>query len=324
MQNMSLEITSANVRSWSRIGSGGSFGQALLELAKINERIIALSADMTTASGLERFKSTFPERFFNSGIAEQNIIGMSAGFAKEGFIPFASAQSAFLSLRCTDQVKVSMGYMKLPVKLVGILAGFGVGIFGATHIAIEDVAIMRAIPNMVVLSPADCLETIKAVNASCESDNPIYIRLTGSVPNPPVYKENYDFQIGRAIMLKNGTDIAIIAAGSMVYNSLKVAESLEEKGYSVSVIDMHTIKPLDKDAITSACSAKMLVTVEEHSVIGGLGSAVAETLTKLKSKPPQLIIGVEDFYPHAGEYDWQLGQTGLLATQITERILSTI
>ncbi|MDR1914022.1 MAG: transketolase [Clostridiales bacterium] len=321
---MNINITSANIRTWSRIGSGGTFGQTLLELAKNNDKVVAISADMTTASGLERFKTAMPERFFNAGIAEQNLIGIAAGLAKEGFIPFAATQAAFISLRCSDQIKVNMGYMKLSVKLIGILSGFGIGIFGPTHMALEDVALIRAIPNIVILSPADCLETTKAVNAASELNEPVYIRLSGGVPNPVVYKDDYDYQIGKAITLKEGDDVAIIATGSMVYNSLKVAEILAEGGYSARVVDMHTIKPLDTEAIMMSCSAKLIVTVEEHSIHGGLGSAIAERLAPLKVKPPQLIVGVNDFYPHAGEYNWLLEQSGLTVPQIAEKILSSL
>jgi transketolase len=319
---MNMKVTSTIVRTWSRIGSGGVFGQTLLDLAADNEKAVALTADMTTASGLERFKAAYPERYVNVGIAEQDLVGVAAGFAKEGFVPFTVTQAAFMTLRCADQVKVNMGYMNLPVKLVGILSGFGVGIFGPTHMAIEDVALMRAIPNITILAPADGLETAKAILAAAKIDSPVYLRLSGGVPNPIVYSEDYDFEIGKAITLREGTDVAVIAAGSMVSAALSAAKLLDGQGLSCSVMNMHTIKPLDVFAIKAACSAKLIVTVEEHNVIGGLGSAVAEILAPMKERPPQLILGVKDFYPHAGGYNWLLEQCGLTPPQIASAIAS--
>lgn len=317
------DFTSVNIRTWSRLGSCGAFGVAALELPEINDKSVVLTADLCTFSGLDRFKAKYPDRLYNVGIAEQNMVGIAAGMAKEGFVPFATTYATFASMRCADQIKVSMGYMKLPVKLVGMTAGYSVGILGATHIAVEDIAVMRSIPNVTILSPADCTATIKAVYAAAGTDTPVYLRLSGTMNNPVVYKEDFDFEIGKAITLREGTDIAVIATGTMVYNSLKAAEKLTETGVSVKVVDMHTIKPLDVKAVKETCSAKLIVTVEEHSIYGGLGGAVAEALALERNKPPHLIIGVSGDYPHAASYPYLLEQTGLTADQIALKIQKT-
>lgn len=317
------DFTSVNIRTWSRLGSCGAFGIAAMELPEINDKSVILTADLCTFSGLDRFKAKYPDRLYNTGIAEQNMVGIAAGMAKEGFVPFATTYATFTSMRCADQIKVNMGYMALPVKLVGLTAGFSVGILGATHIALEDIAVMRSIPNIVILSPADCAATIKAVFAAAKTDAPVYLRLSGTMNNPAVYKEDFDFEIGKAITLREGTDTAVIATGTMVYNALKAAEKLAENGVSVKVVDMHTIKPLDIETIKAACSAKLLVTVEEHSVYGGLGGAVAEALALERNRPPHLIIGVSGNYPHAASYPYLLEQAGLTPDQIALKIQKT-
>lgn len=317
-----IEYTSKNMRLWSRLGPSGALGVAAAELAEINDKVLMLTSDLCFFSGLERFKNEYPDRIYNFGIAEQNMIGAAGGLAKEGFIPYANTYASFCSSRCMDQVRVNLSYMKLPIKLLGLTAGFGAGILGATHMSIEDVAIMRSLPNVTVISPADCTEIIKCMIAVAESNDPTYIRLTGPMNTPIVYNEDYIFEIGKSIEMKKGSDICFIATGSMVYQALQASKMLEEKGISCSVINMHTIKPLDEEAIDKLSSNhKMIVTVEEHSVIGGLGGAVAEHLIKMKNHPPQLIIGIQDFFPHAGSYQYQLEQSGLTAIQIYEKTI---
>lgn len=317
------DFTSVNIRTWSRLGSCGAFGIAAMELPEINDKSVILTADLCTFSGLDRFKAKYPDRLYNIGIAEQNMVGVAAGMAKEGFTPFATTYATFASMRCADQIKVNMGYMALPVKLVGLTSGYSVGILGATHISLEDIAVIRSIPNIVILSPADSTATIKATLAAVKTNTPVYLRLSGTMNNPVVYKEDFDFEIGKAITLREGTDIAVIATGTMVYNSLKAAEKLAENGLSIKVVDMHTIKPLDVEAVKAACSAKLIVTVEEHSVYGGLGGAVTEALALKKQKPPHLLIGVSGDYPHAASYPYLLEQAGLTAEKIALKIQKT-
>ena len=318
-----IDFTSMNIRIWSRLGSCGAFGQAALDLPEVNDRAVILTADLCSFSGLERFKSKYPDRLYNIGIAEQNMVCMAAGFAKEGFVPFATSYATFLSMRSADQVKVSMGYMGLPVKLVGMTSGYSVGILGPTHMSLEDIAVMRTLPNVGILSPADCTATVKATLAAAQLDAPVYLRLTGTMNCPIVYKEDFEFEVGKAITLREGAEVSIIATGSMVHNSLKAAEALEELGISAEVVDMHTIQPLDREAIEKACAKKLLVTVEEHSAVGGFGSAVAEVLALKKERPPHLIIGTRGNYPHAGDYAFHLEHSGLTAPQIAKQITET-
>jgi len=316
-----MEFKRTTIRTLSILGQRGAFGYALTESAKENDKIIALTADLCTTSGLDRFNNAYPERVVNVGIAEQNMIGIAAGMSTLGYIPFATTFANFASLRSCEQMRHFMGYMKENIKIVGFGGGFAMGMFGITHYGIEDIASIRSIANMTIISPADCLETAKSTIAASQFKGPIYLRLTGIMNHPIVYKEDYDFEIGKAIQLKDGSDIAIFATGGMVHQSLQTAKQLEEKGISCKVVNIHTIMPIDKKAIYEALGAKVIVTVEEHSIIGGLGSTVAEVLSELKEKPPQLMIGVSSEYKPAGSYEFMLGQYGLNDNNIGEKIL---
>lgn len=319
-----LDFDSRTIRTWGRLGSCGAFGLALCEAAETDPNLVALTADLTVYSGLERFKGQFPERLYNMGIAEQNMVGTAAGMAKEGLNPFATTYGTFASSRCLDQVRVSMGYMKQPIKLVGLTAGFSAGILGATHMSCEDLAVMRAIPNIVVLSPADTTETVKATLAAAQSDQPVYLRLTGIMGSPVVYKDDYGFQIGKAITLREGTDVLVIATGTMVSECLQAADALVEKGTSCTVVDMHTIKPFDTSVLSDVARYQLVVSAEEHSVIGGLGAAVAEQLAAQAPSVPLEIIGVKDFFPHAAPYQSLMEECGLTGSQVAARIESAL
>ena len=314
-----LEFNSRNTRTWSMLGACGAFGLAAADLADSEDDFAVVTADLCFFSGLDRMKEKHPEKLYNVGIAEQNMIGVAAGMSKEGMNVFATTYATFASTRVLDQVKVNMGYMKLPVKLIGLTSGYSVGVLGATHMSTEDVAIMRSIPNMIVLSPADCTETVKCIYAAAKSKLPVYIRLTGTQRTPIVYSEDYDFEIGKSIVLQEGEDVTYFATGSMVAETLKAAKKLEEEGIHCTVVDVHTIKPIDKDTIKKYSKSKLIVTVEEHSVVGGLGSAVAETLCSEKDKASQLIIGIEDFYPHAANYEHLMEVSGLTVDNIVKR-----
>lgn len=317
-----IEINSTNTRIWSRLGPSGAVGTAAMKMGENQPEVLMLTADLCFFSGLERFKDKYPDKMYNFGIAEQNMIGVAGGLAKEGFIPFVSTYASFCSSRCADQVRVNMSYMKLPIKMLGLTAGYGAGILGATHMSVEDIAFMRSLPNITVLSPADCTEIIKCMIVASKTKEPTYIRLSGPVNTPVIYKGDYDFKIGKAIILKEGKDICFIATGSMVSQALGAAEIIEEEGISCSVINMHTIKPLDQDAILNASNNhKLIVTVEEHSVYGGLGSAVSEVLAKENNHAPLEIIGIEDLFVKPGDYQFQIEQSGLTSKQIAERII---
>ena len=316
-----MEINSKNAQLWSRFGSRAVFGQAMLAAGEKNEKIMALSGDLGNSSGLARFQQTFPERYLNVGIAEQNMIGVAAGLAKEGFNVFATSFAPFITLRAGEQIRMNLGYMKLNVKAVSIGSGISMSFLGNSHYGIEDAAVMRSIPNMTIVCPADCSEIVKVVNAASEFEGPMYIRLTGAVGNPPVYTEDYDFIIGKSITVKDGADITIIANGSMVYESLQASKILDANGISTKVINMHTIKPLDTEELEKVIStSKVIVSVEEHSVIGGLGSAIAEYKTKFSNSPPHLILGLPDNFGKTAEYRYLLDKYRLVGEKIAADI----
>ena len=320
-----MDITESMARQWSKLGSRGTFGQAILALAQDRPQLMVLSADLGNSSGLDRFKKTYPEQYLNVGIAEQNMVGVAAGLAKEGMEVFMTSFAPFLAMRASEQIRMNMGYMNLNVKAVAIGSGVSMAFLGNSHYGIEDAAVMRAIPNMTVVAPADCVEIVKTVFAAAQYPHPMYIRLTGAANNPMVYTQDYDFEIGKAITLQEGWDVTLIANGTMVYQSLQAAKLLEADGLSVGVVNMHTIKPLDTAVIDKAVShSRLIVTVEEHSVVGGLGSAVAEYKTGLRNAPAQLLLGLPDYFGKTGDYKYLLETYGLTPEHIAARITSQL
>ncbi len=317
-----IKINKLNARVYSKLGqSGAAFGIGLIEAQKNNPYIFVLSSDMSRPAGLDRFKTMYPEMFNNVGIAEQNLIGVASGMVSEGKKVIVTAQACFLAMRSCEQVRQYMGYMRSNIIAIGISSGFALNFFGNTHYAIEDVAIMRAIPGMTILSPSDAGQAAKALVAALELTGPVYIRLTGTLNCPIVYDEEFHFEIGKAIQVKDGTGITVFATGSMVYNTLKAAEIIEQKGVSVKVIDMHTIKPLDKEIINKCSSSSLFVSIEEHNIIGGLGTAISEFLSESRKSPPLLRLGVNDTFSHPGDYNYLLEQNRLQPREIAEDIL---
>lgn len=309
-----------NPRVYFRLGQSGSiFGMELMEQVG-NYPFKVLSSDMSVVAGLDRFKKEYPDNFYNVGIAEQNLLGVAAGLDSEGFKTIAVAQACFISMRSFEQVRQYLGYMGGKVMCVGINSGFSLTFFGNTHYAIEDMALMRSIPNMTVLSPADAGEAVKLFEAALKVDGPVFLRLSGSLNTPIVYKEDYEIKIGQAITLKEGEDIAIFATGLMVSNALKAAELLLEKGIMASVVDVHTIKPIDKDTINKNCGKKLLVSVEEHNVVGGLGTAIADVLSEQRNSAPLLKLGIQDHFMPVGDYNYLVEQAGLTPEQIAASI----
>lgn len=319
-----VKFTASSARMWAKLGTRGTVGLALLEIAEL-DNLMVLTADLAKTSGLERFKNAYPDKLLNMGIAEQNMICVAGGLAKEGQLVYVTTFANFAAMRSYEQVRLNLGYMKLNVKIIGIGSGLSMAMFGNTHYGIEDIALMRAIPNMTVVSPADGMETVKLILASSTYDNPMYIRLTGVTNAPIVYKEDYEFTIGKAITLREGKDITIFANGSMVHPSLMAAELLGEKGIDAKVVNMHTIKPLDLEVIKEACvHSKLIVSVEEHSVVGGLGSAISEYTATMTNKPQQLFIGLKDAFIKSGSYEFMIKNNDLTAEGIVERILETL
>ena len=258
------------------------YGRTLAELAKTDPRIVALTADLEKSTALNKFSAVHPDRCFNVGIAEQNMMGAAAGMAKTGLIPFASTFAIMACLRGGEQIRTDIAYQKLPVKIIATHSGISFGHAGTTHHCTEDFAIMRSIANMTVICPADGIETSKAVRACVDWPGPVYMRI-GRGFEPPIYEnEDYDFQIGKANVMRDGTDITIITCGIGVLQSMNAAKTLAEKeNISVRVVNMHTIKPIDKEAIIySANKTKRILTIEEHNIEGGLGDAVASVIAE--------------------------------------------
>ena len=320
-----MNINERNIKIWSTIGSRATFGMAALELAKKIENFMVLTCDVSTSAGLDRFRKIYPEKYLDLGIAEQNLIGVAAGLSSEGFNVVTTTFAPFQTIRCCEQIKVNIGYMKQKICMVGIASGLVLGNLGYTHCCIEDIGILRTIPGLTIISPSDSLETVKALEASVQSDKSIYIRLTGSANNPIVNSKDYKFQIGKSIELKEGKDLTIFCSGAVVHNCLEAAKKLETKNISSTVINMHTIKPLDKEALEKACNkSKLIVSVEEHNVIGGLGSAISEFITTINNSPKQLIIGVNDTYSKGGSYKFLQEKHGLTPDKIVDSILKNL
>lgn len=300
------------------------FNVALDELAENIANIKVLSSDMSARVGLDRFKAYHPQDFINVGIAEQNLIGVAAGLSSEDYRCVAVAQASFISMRCFEQVRQYLSYMQYPVILVGYNSGFMLQQMGNTHFAIEDIAIMKSLPNMTVLSPADAFEAYKIFIASFEHQEPTYIRLTGNTEGNQVYSKDYPLEIGKNVKLRDGHDIYILATGSMVSKSLEAADILQEHGISVAVENVHTIKPFDKESIISQANKKLLVSIEEHNIIGGIGSSVADVMAEKGIGVPLLKLGIRDTYSKVGSYDYLLKQHRLTPELIAEDILKKL
>lgn len=315
-----MEINRMMVRMYSMLGERGAFFTRLTECAEEIDNLALLTADLGVLSGLTKFRDKYPNKFYDIGIAEQNMIGIAGGMAKVGMNVFATTYANFITMRSFEQIRINMGYMQFPVKVVGSGAGMIMSMSGNSHYSLEDIAIMRAIPNITIVSPADAVEAVKVLEAAIDYDKPMYIRLTGGLNAPVVYKEDYDFQIGRAVVLREGTDVAIFTVGTLTANALKAAKALEEKGISAAVINMHTIKPLDTEVLDRFAGTKLWVSLEEHSIKGGLGGAIAEHKATLRNTPPQIFLGLPDAYGKAGSYEWLLEQYGLTAKAIADGI----
>ena len=293
------------------------YGKALAKLAETNPDVVVLDADLAGSTKTSEFRKVAPERFVEVGIAEQDMIGVAAGLAASGKTVFASTFAVFASGRCWEQIRLAMAYPRLNVKVVSTHCGISVGPDGASHQALEDLAIMRAIPNMTVISPADAYEAYAATLAIADYNGPVYMRL-GRADMPVIFDEDVKFEIGKARLLRSGSDVTLIGTGQMVSLCLDAAEALEKEGISADVIDMSTIKPLDIDAIyESVTKTGCVVTAEEHSVIGGLGSAVSEFLSE-NFPCPLTRIGTRDTFGESGEPDELFKKYGLTAGDIIE------
>jgi len=307
---------------WSRMGPRAMFGQFMLEIAKTNNKLMVLSADLGRSSGLERFKKKFPEKYLSVGISEQNLIGVASGLAKEGYKVFVTSFAPFLSMRASEQVRMNLGYMNLPVNMVALGSGVSMGYLGNSHFGLEDIAIMRSIPNINISSPADCGELGKILyDYAFNNLGPSYIRLTG-VPNSPlIYDKDYNYEFKKLITLQKGKDLLILSTGSMVAQSLIALQILHKQNINCEVVNIHTLKPIDEKIINLLRKFKEIITVEEHFTIGGLGSIVAENIAKHSFKCRLLTIGLPNSFGPTGTYNYLINYHGLNGPKIAKKIL---
>ncbi len=300
-----------------KIATRDSYGNALIELGKEHDNLVVLDADLAAATKTGAFKKVFPERHFDCGIAEANMMCIAAGMSTAGLVPFASSFAMFAAGRAFEQVRNSIGYPHLNVKIGATHGGISVGEDGASHQCCEDFALMRSIPGMTIICPADDVEARAAVKAAYEIDGPVYLRF-GRLAIPVFHDEDFDFQVGKGEILKDGTDVAIIANGLLTYEAIKAGEELEAAGINAMVINMATIKPLDEELVVEAAKkCGKVITCEEHSIIGGLGEAVCSVLSE-KLPTPVRRIGVNDEFGHSGPAAALLQQFGLTSDHIVE------
>ena len=302
-----------------KIATRQSYGEALAELGKENKNIVVLDADLSTATKTNIFAKEFPNRFFDMGIAEQDMIGTAAGFATCGKIPYASTFAVFAAGRAYDQIRNSVAYPNLNVKICATHSGITVGEDGATHQMLEDIGMMRAIPNMTVISPSDDIQTKWVIKEISKINGPVYVRLS-RFATPVIYDENEKFEIGKAVQIGKGTDATIFATGDTVSEAIKAKEMLEKLGKFVRVVDIHTIKPIDIDMIIKcAKETEILVSVEDHNVINGLGTAIADVLTEYY--PKKLIkLGIKDTFGKSGKAEELMEYFGINANSIVEQM----
>ena len=303
-----------------KIATREAYGKALAALANTNENVVVLDADLSKSTKTADFKAVAPERFFNMGIAEGNMMGVAAGLSTCGKVPFVSTFAMFAAGRAFEQIRNSICYPKLNVKVCATHAGLTVGEDGASHQAIEDISLMRSVPNMVVINPADDIETEAAIKAVAEMEGPCYVRLGRMAVSRVNDEANYNFVIGKGITLAEGNDVAIIATGIMVEAALEAKGELAKEGINARVINIHTIKPIDEELIIKAAKETgVIVTAEEHSVIGGLGSAVAEVVSE-NCPVPVLRVGVKDTFGESGKPNELLEKYGLTSNDIVNKV----
>ncbi|NLO96666.1 MAG: transketolase family protein [Peptococcaceae bacterium] len=306
-----------------KIATREAYGQALVQLGKDNPDIVVLDADLAKSTKTSDFAKAFPQRFFDMGIAEQNMIGFAAGLATTGKIPFASSFAIFATGRAFEQIRNSVAYPRLNVKIAATHAGISVGEDGGSHQAIEDLALMRSLPNMTVLVPADATETKKAILAAAAYQGPVYIRM-GRLAVPVLFTDDYNFVIGKANVIREGQDAAIIANGLMVAEALQAAEELSAQGINTTVVNCASLKPLDRDTILKvARQTGAVVTAEEHNIIGGLGSAVAEVLSE-HYPVPLYRVGIKDTFGESGSPEELLQKYGLTSAHIIQAVKSVL
>ena len=314
-----------NIKLWSSLGMRATFGLIAMELSKKYPDLMITTSDVSTSAGLDRYKNKYPEKFVDVGIAEQNLIGISAGLSSEGFKVISTTFAPFQTLRCCEQIKVNLGYMKNKICMVGLASGLVLGNLGFTHCCIEDIGVLRSIPNISIVVPSDPLELFKVLSGAINYKDSVYIRLTAGSNTKIINSKDYKFEIGKAIEILPGEDVAIIGCGNILGECLEAASILKEKKVQCSIVNMHTIKPIDKEKIKDiAKNNKLIVTVEEHNVIGGLGTSVAEVMSSDRNNCKLVRLGINDFYSSGGSYEYLKNIYGLSVEKIIQTVTSHI
>jgi transketolase len=308
-----------------KMGSRAVYGLKLNQLAKANKQILALSADLVKSSGLDRMSREMPNRVINTGIAEQNLIGVASGLASEGFIPFVSSFAPFITQRANEQIRMNLGYMEANVKLISLGSGLSMGYLGNSHFGTEDFAVIRCIPNINILSPADTTSLLQSLEIALNTNGPFYIRLTGIPNTKKVYSELPPYELGSPCLVRNGSDLIIFATGSMVRVGVEASIMLETKGVKAKVFDVHTLKPISLNTYSSILTGNLpIITIEEHSKIGGLGSLISE-ITEGFYMPRQILrIGLPDRYDITSDYVSLLNHHRLTPENVCNDILKFI
>tara|TARA_X000000950_G_scaffold287713_1_gene401195 strand:+ start:986 stop:1954 length:969 start_codon:yes stop_codon:yes gene_type:complete len=316
-------IEEKKLKMMASIGMRASFGLSCLDFIKDHPDLMILTSDVSTSAGLDRFRKQHLNNFIEVGISEQNLIGVATGLASENFKVITTTFSPFQTLRCCEQIKVNLGYMKSRVLLVGLASGLVLGNLGFTHCSIEEIGVLRSIPNIKIIVPADCLELSKAIDYYLNhEEQSIYLRLTGGANIEQIYKKDYEFIPGKSITIRNGTDICFFSCGAILKNVIKASEILE-KEYKISskIVNMHTIKPIDKEEIIKNSKFKLHICVEEHNVIGGLASAISEVKCKEEVFVKQINLGVNDQYTKSGSYNYMLDHYNLSVEKIVSNVM---
>jgi transketolase len=316
-----MNFDQKKIKLYSTVGPRASLGLFMLDFVKENPDLILLTSDVSTSAGLDRFRKNFPENYIDVGIAEQNLISVASGLSSEGFKTVTTTFAPFQTMRCCEQIKVNSSYMKIKNCMIGIASGLVLGNLGYTHCCIEDLSIIRSLPNITVISPSDSLETIKAVEAAINHNTATYIRVTGTSNNPIIHEKDYNFQLGKNILMNNGDDVCIFATGVILREAIDAAKILKENDISAKVINVHTIKPINAKEIKNELkNIKLAFSVEEHSIVGGLGSAISEVLTEGGINTRLMRLGINDKYDKGGDYEFLKEKNELTARKIAKII----
>tara|TARA_A100001015_G_scaffold296075_1_gene375833 strand:- start:210 stop:1181 length:972 start_codon:yes stop_codon:yes gene_type:complete len=320
-----MNFTSVNAKQWLRMGPRAMFGQFMINIAKKNKKLMVLSADLGRSSGLARFKIEFPKQYISVGISEQNLVGVAAGLAGEGFKVFVTSFAPFLSMRASEQIRMNLGYMKHNVNLVALGSGLSMGFLGNSHFGLEDVAIMRTIPNLNVTCPADCSELGKVLDDyAFNNRGPSYIRLTGIPGSKNLYDKNYSYKFGKNITINKGNDILILSHGSVLGQARISVEALKKMNISVQLVNVVSLKPIDDSVITLLKKYKKIVTIEEHTSVGGLNTIMSEKLLKNQINSKLFSISLPDKFGPTGTYDYLLKYHALDSHSITKKIIKIV